>query len=300
MTSSSKLAKRLGFGTLLIAALTALLLLDGYLTCQIDQTASPGPTGGLTAALIILALATIGCFEIANLLQKKGLSPSAPAMDLASALVLMQPYWQKLLPIPPAASLALAILACLALGGLQQARKRQNANTLTNLAALALAAVYLGIGGWFILQIRLLGLPQPRIWGQIAPLTMFLITVKSCDIGAYFTGRYLGRHKWVPAISPAKTWEGLAGGCALAAIVASIFAAASAIIPLLWAPLFGVAIALAGQLGDLLESMLKRDADVKDSASLIPEFGGVLDLLDSVLAAAPLAYILFNMCTPAQ
>ena len=221
-------------------------------------------------------------------------------MILATSLVVLQPYWGAYLPVPSSAALALALLACLAIGALAQARTGQNSGALACLAGLALAAIYLGLGGWFILAIRRLGLTQPNVWGQIKPLALFIITVKSCDIGAYFTGRYLGRHKWVPSISPAKTWEGLAGGITLAIIVASIFAAFTDIIPLLWAPLFGVAVALAGQLGDLLESMLKRDAGAKDSASLIPEFGGVLDLLDSVIGAAPVAYMLLNVLLQAD
>ena len=78
---------------------------------------------------------------------------------------------------------------------------------------------------------------------------------------------------------------------ALAVIVASLFAEFTDIMYFGKAIVFGIAVAVSGQLGDLLESMLKRDAGSKDSASLIPEFGGVLDLLDSVLVAAPFAYL---------
>jgi phosphatidate cytidylyltransferase len=120
---------------------------------------------------------------------------------------------------------------------------------------------------------------------------VFLTCVKFCDIGAYFTGRFLGRHLWVPSISPKKTWEGFFGGIVIAVIAASLFAQFSAIMGIGRAVVFGVVAAVTGQLGDLLESMLKRDAGSKDSASLIPEFGGVLDLLDSVLVAAPFAYL---------
>ncbi len=81
------------------------------------------------------------------------------------------------------------------------------------------------------------------------------------------------------------------GGIALATIVASLFAYFSAIMGIGRAVVFGVVVAVTGQLGDLLESMLKRDAGSKDSAALIPEFGGALDLLDSVLGAAPFAYL---------
>ncbi|MCK4628471.1 MAG: phosphatidate cytidylyltransferase, partial [Sedimentisphaerales bacterium] len=156
-----------------------------------------------------------------------------------------------------------------------------------------LSIIYLGVGGWFLMAIRLIGRSEPGTWGQIGPLVMFLACVKSCDIGAYFTGRFLGRHKMIPSISPGKTWEGLIGGVVLAVIAASLFACFVGIIGYGKSAVFGVAVAVSGQLGDLLESMLKRDAGSKDSASLVPEFGGVLDLLDSPLAAAPIAYMIF-------
>jgi phosphatidate cytidylyltransferase len=112
--------------------------------------------------------------------------------------------------------------------------------------------------------------------------------IKACDIGAYFTGRAIGERKLIPWLSPGKTWEGLVGGLVWAAAVAGVLS--------IWVPwvgwgaaaLLGAALGLAGQAGDLLESALKRTAEVKDSGK-VPGFGGVLDLLDSPLVGAPAA-----------
>jgi len=119
--------------------------------------------------------------------------------------------------------------------------------------------------------------------------------VKFTDIGAFFGGRALGKHKLIPWLSPGKTWEGLGFGVLTAAIVGMI--CAPWISQLLWwqGLIFGAVIGLVGQAGDLLESLMKRDAQVKDSGQLIPGFGGILDVIDSPLLAAPFAYLLFSL-----
>jgi phosphatidate cytidylyltransferase len=116
------------------------------------------------------------------------------------------------------------------------------------------------------------------------------------DIGAYGVGVAFGRHKLAPSISPAKSWEGLVGGLVVAAVVAAI------VLPLvgdtftpLTAALFGVAIGLAAAVGDLVESMLKRDLGVKDLGDLLPGHGGVLDRVDGILLALPVGYHLLTV-----
>ncbi|GAH86448.1 unnamed protein product, partial [marine sediment metagenome] len=112
---------------------------------------------------------------------------------------------------------------------------------------------------------------------------------------AYAIGAPFGRHKFSPRISPSKTWEGMAGAVATATIVAILFAVSCDIITMAWwlAAIFGFCFAFIGQFGDLAESMIKRDAEQKDSASNVPGFGGILDIIDSPLLAAPFAYLFF-------
>jgi phosphatidate cytidylyltransferase len=153
-----------------------------------------------------------------------------------------------------------------------------------------LAAAYLGVLPGFYLQLRALG----TAW-LVAGV---MLVTKACDIGAYFTGRSLGRRKLIPWLSPGKTVEGLIGGLAFSGLVALGLAAAGnrwglvgeRTLPLAWAAAAGVIIGGLGHVGDLLESLLKRDAGVKDSGQSVPGFGGVLDVVDSPLLVAPLAY----------
>lgn len=128
-------------------------------------------------------------------------------------------------------------------------------------------------------------------------LLFTLLTTFATDSGAYFVGRLTGRHKMAPQLSPGKTWEGAAGGLAAAAIAAlllSLLPPQSLNLGLAWWPpaLIGIAVGIAAQGGDLLESALKRFAGVKDAGALFPGHGGMLDRLDSLLLTIPLVYYL--------
>jgi phosphatidate cytidylyltransferase len=159
-----------------------------------------------------------------------------------------------------------------------------------------LAAVYLGLPMAFLFLLRMLG---DGGWGLTA-LVSTIVVVKVSDSGAYFSGRAWGRHKLAPLVSPKKTVEGAVGGL-LAAVLAAWFcrgllaawmgtpqAAGGSL--LAWA-LFGLALGMAGMFGDLAESLLKRDAACKDSSHWLPGLGGVLDILDSLLATAPVSFV---------
>ena len=118
-----------------------------------------------------------------------------------------------------------------------------------------------------------------------------LALVWATDIGAYFAGRSIGGPKLAPRVSPSKTWAGLAGGV-LAALVLGFILHRFERLPIQLAAASGL-LAVAAQLGDLLESGMKRRAGVKDSGTLLPGHGGVMDRLDGVVAAAPLAALLY-------
>ena len=139
----------------------------------------------------------------------------------------------------------------------------------------------------------------PGDWFRPAyPLVFFLIfVVKIADIGAYFIGSRFGRHKLIPRISPGKTWEGFIGGIAAGTAAGALFyiAAPSWLncvrMNLFHAVFLGFGLSLVGTVGDLTESLLKRSAGAKDSGHFIPGMGGVLDVIDSLLFAAPAMYI---------
>lgn len=149
--------------------------------------------------------------------------------------------------------------------------------------ALTLAgALYVGGLGVYFLLVR--QLPAGMFWTMLA-----LVTAWATDTGAYLVGTRIGRHKFFPRISPKKTWEGAIGGCVAAPLTALALGALFAL-PLAHCALLGILIGVAATLGDLAESLLKRQTGVKDSSNLVPGHGGLLDRLDSLLFTAVVTY----------
>jgi phosphatidate cytidylyltransferase len=140
-----------------------------------------------------------------------------------------------------------------------------------------------------------------RLWAPesmgVPLVLLFLATIWLGDSGAYYVGKSLGRHRMSPRVSPKKTWEGLAGGV-LASIATVCVGRALTLETLPWvdALAIGGIIGVTGPIGDLVESLFKRDTGVKDSSSLFPGHGGMLDRTDSILYAAPwvVAYLTFR------
>ncbi|GAA1681825.1 phosphatidate cytidylyltransferase [Fodinicola feengrottensis] len=133
--------------------------------------------------------------------------------------------------------------------------------------------------------------------GQLRVIA-FMATVVCSDTAAYAFGVLFGRHKMAPLASPGKTWEGLSGSLLVCAIAGALFLRFFFDRPWWFGVIYGVAIAIAATLGDLAESMLKRDLGIKDMGSLLPGHGGFMDRLDSVLVAAPVAYVLLSTFAP--
>jgi phosphatidate cytidylyltransferase len=123
--------------------------------------------------------------------------------------------------------------------------------------------------------------------------TLFAVVLS--DTGGYAAGVFLGKHKMAPSISPGKTWEGFAGSISASAIGSALLLYFILDIPAYWGLLFGAVLSIVAVIGDLAESMLKRDLGVKDMSNLLPGHGGVMDRLDSILFAVPTAYLLFAL-----
>ena len=154
----------------------------------------------------------------------------------------------------------------------------------TAIASTVLATAWIGLGLAHVLLIR--DIPGD---GRLAVFTV-LLCVYSADTAAYFAGRLLGRHKLSPVISPGKTWEGFVAGAA-AAVAVAFFALYDQGFLAPWESLvLGAVIALAGVAGDLFQSVIKRDMQVKDTGRLLAAHGGVFDRIDSLLFAAPAAF----------
>ncbi|MEM6980672.1 MAG: phosphatidate cytidylyltransferase, partial [Planctomycetota bacterium] len=171
-----------------------------------------------------------------------------------------------------------------------------------------LVAIAVGLPMSLMVATRTLGEGN---WGTAALLTI-IATTKSADAGAYFAGRSLGRRKLIPKLSPGKTWEGLIGGISMATLVAwgcceFLFPAfanpssdsglaaspATGILPAAMPVVLGPLLAIAGLIGDLAESMVKRDCSAKDSGNWLPGLGGVWDVTDSLLVAVLPGFLCF-------
>jgi phosphatidate cytidylyltransferase len=167
-----------------------------------------------------------------------------------------------------------------------------------NVGATMLGMAYLGVAVNLLQRLAVLDDPlNPNRGTQL--VLLFLAATKLGDVAAYFGGRALGRHKMAPRISPGKTWEGFA--CSFAGSVGGVYlftwllSATCAHPPFdaWWKPaVWALVLGPLGVAGDLAESCMKRDAAVKDSGSTLPGFGGFLDILDALILAAPVAYLL--------
>ncbi len=156
----------------------------------------------------------------------------------------------------------------------------------TSFGITLLGVVWVGAGLGLLLLVR--DVPEHGFWAVIA----VMFTVFAADTAAFFVGRTLGRHSLAPSISPAKTWEGLAGGtlAAMAAAFLILYKDRDEFLTIPETLLLGAAVALAAVFGDLFESAVKRDLQTKDSGRLLGGHGGMLDRLDALLWAGPAAY----------
>ena len=162
------------------------------------------------------------------------------------------------------------------------ASTRQSATVA--IAATVLGAAWIGLGLAHLVLLR-----QIPSEGELATFTV-LLAVWAGDIGAFFAGRLIGRHKLAPALSPGKTWEGFLFGTAATIFVAFVALYKQHYISIPQSIVLGTVIAIAAPLGDLFESALKRDMQVKDSGRLLAAHGGVLDRIDSLLFAVVASY----------
>jgi phosphatidate cytidylyltransferase len=172
------------------------------------------------------------------------------------------------------------------------ARVGEKSRVLVSAGATAVTVLYVAFLGSYLVALR--AIPTPGLAAKL--LTVLLAIVMVGDSAAYYTGSTLGRHKLAPRVSPGKTIEGSVGGLvgSVAAAIASRYVFFEEL-PLADAVVLGLVVGIVGQLGDLVESLLKRGSNVKDAASILPGHGGFLDRLDSILLNAPLVYYYYEL-----
>jgi phosphatidate cytidylyltransferase len=236
--------------------------------------------------VVAAACAAFGAFELTHALRGAGyVIPRVPTVIAAVAIIPAAYYGQEAGQL---IALACGLLVCwvwrLIMSG--KSEYRANARSLgRDVSAIALIQLYAAFLASFSVLIL------ERDGGQWWTLA-FIILVVGADTGAYASGLLFGKHPMAPAISPKKTWEGFAGA-AVASVVAGILLSVFMLqMPWWFGIVFGVVLLLTATLGDLAESLIKRDIGVKDMSSWLPGHGGFLDRLDSILPSAVAAYAL--------
>lgn len=242
---------------------------------------------GLPAVAAVLVLAAaLGAVEVFRLLKGAGY-PSLPLFGAALAVAFV-----LVAGVRPAGDKALLLVAVgVVLAGVGAFSRTDPRDGLVAWLTTVFGALYVGLLG-FVLEVGATGpaippgAPLAALRPEQAWILLLLLGVWSYDTGAYLVGRRIGRHRFLVHISPSKTIEGLVGGLVACTAVATLLLAGLGQEPL-GGLVLGPLVGLAAQAGDLAESMLKRAAGAKDSGTLIPGHGGMLDRLDSFLFAGP-------------
>ncbi|MDQ4143200.1 MAG: phosphatidate cytidylyltransferase [Actinomycetota bacterium] len=229
----------------------------------------------------VLASLVVGTalFELLDALKRTGHDPSM-VIGLAGGFAMFGvAYSQR----PALFSVVLATV--LVLGFLWALRPNRGPVPASDVAWTLLGVAWIGGGGAGAISILVL---DP---GGLDLLIAFILTVAAGDIGAYFVGTAIGKHKLAPSISPGKSWEGFIGGVVGSLLGGLLFAGLLDELNLLHGAAIGVICGLISPVGDLVESLVKREIGIKDSGRLLPGHGGFLDRLDAILFAAPAIYL---------
>jgi phosphatidate cytidylyltransferase len=253
-------------------------------------------TTGAVALIGIVAVLTLR--EFYQLLAGAGLAPFRRLGMTFGALVTLSPWLHEHVGIPRSSdALALAVIVF----SIRILSEREPVKRVEALAATLFGLVYVALMLQYYVRI-VTPLPDDDITadGRLLLCLWLIAVAKFCDVGALLTGMAFGRHQLAPQISPKKTWEGAIGGVLVSMGVGALVAWLGRgqlpphMTPLV-AALIAAPIALVAIVSDLVESIIKRHAALKDSGGAIPGIGGVFDLSDSLLLAGPLGYFLFAL-----
>jgi phosphatidate cytidylyltransferase len=294
------LAHRLATGFTLVVIFVAVLALD--------EAMAPWFPFWFVLASIVMASSAL---EIIGLLSETSARPSGNTVFggvLAMTLANWAPHVTNFItrdsrvtyppydPTSPMQALVWPVFAFVAVIMFafisQSAQFNRPGGTMATISGTVLATAYIGLLGSFIIQFRWL----PGVYHGVIPLGLLIATAKGADTGAYALGRIAGRHKLWPRLSPNKTVEGALGGLLAGVASALLVVAAGRYIlrvhTLGWGATvgFGLVVSAAAQMGDLMESMIKRDCERKDASDMLPGLGGVLDVVDSLLFAGPVGF----------
>jgi len=241
--------------------------------------------GRLPFYLMILFIGMTSFYEFSKMNLNKSIFINIP-VGLVSVFFIITNFYIDVINFE---HLSLMIIVTLLLNELF----RNKESAINNLGATLIGIFYIGLFAGTIIRIReffgfAVGSYQ---YGGILIISL-LATIWLCDSAAYFLGSAYGKHKLFPRVSPKKSWEGAIAGLVFA-IITMTLAKILVLSILSWqdAVVIGIIIGTIGQLGDLVESLIKRDAGVKDSSNIIPGHGGIFDRFDSLIFSSPMVYL---------
>jgi CDP-diglyceride synthetase len=243
--------------------------------------------GSLTSLVLVLVIVTLAAAELFGVLRRAGYRPATLVGLVATVGILIGAYMKGEAAIPLVLGLVVVFTLLWYLVGVVRDRPT------VNVAVTFLGFMWVGFLGSFAALLL-----DPRMFPNrhgVALLLGAAVTTVGYDVGSFLVGKRFGRHHLAPAISPNKTWEGLVGGTVASVLVGAVVV--SQISP--WTTARGIAlglvVAVAAPLGDLCESLLKRDIGVKDMGWVLPGHGGVLDRVDALLFVVPATYYLVRL-----
>lgn len=274
-STSAKKAEKQWYRSLGQRSLTALIGIPIVLVCAW--------LGGWWAFAACVLLVFMGAYELHRMMLHEGYHPLISISLLLSLLFLVAAMLPQLRSLLLEAGLALALLITFPLLFF----RKQLDGAMVDWSLTLAIAIYLG---WPLSLIPLLrgfeiGFSDGLWW-----LLTLLLSVWGFDTGAFFAGHFFGRHKLAPNISPGKTWEGVVGGLIVSVAASLLLTVRPLGVSWYLAILLGLLIGFAATLGDLAESLIKRQTHVKDSGQFIPGHGGILDRIDSMLFAVIVVY----------
>jgi phosphatidate cytidylyltransferase len=239
--------------------------------------------GGWGAFAACVLLAFLGAYELHRMMLHEGYHPLIVISLALSLLFLVAAMLPQQRPLLLEIGLALTLLVTFPLLFF----RKQLDGAMVDWSLTLAIAIYLG---WPLSLIPLLRGFQIGFGSGLWWLLTLLLSVWGFDTGAFFAGHFFGRHKLAPNISPGKTWEGVGGGLVFSVAAALLLTVRPLGVSWYLAILLGLLIGIAAALGDLAESLIKRQTHVKDSGQFIPGHGGVLDRIDSLLFAVIVVY----------
>lgn len=281
------LKHRILSGILMTVFFGGLTILDGWFDGSATlSVADDKPVQGTLLTILLSLVLALAVIEFSRLVASKELAVAVLPSMVGVVLVATSWYWPQVFNLDAQLYVLLVLAFSLLWAMVGHYRRFGIDGALANCGVSCLAVLYLGGLGAFVLAVRI----EMGLWAVL----MLMFVVKCSDIGAYTFGKLFGKHKFSPRVSPGKTWEGLAGAMVAATLVSLAFVALFDTMGWWQAVVFGPCFAVIGQMGDLAESMMKRDARQKDSSNRVPGFGGILDVIDSPLVAAPFGYLFFR------